>query len=483
MTLCFGTFAKILNSCKPSKKNPTQRNLINAMLSSVYPLYVSAGIQDTDSTKLLNCTQPVSPSVRDAARKMIADGKLQEVVSNFNNNVIKPNFIKTDERTKKIIVLAIKDIIQRDTIGYDVVVDVVNGITKKALLNEQGDFEFVDFLTGIFLYTITAVDNDINKNAKVESDVAEVRTITDEYIFSFIKIIDAEEKDTSESKDYEQTIPDAQNRFAPSHKINEQFLVEASSELTPVLTVGIDVNELLEEVENKCRIPGCNVRIRYYESGQTRHHYKIVKIFNQNNASIIGNPVNASYLALCIEHGSMYENPTEEQAKMLQEIKSRWKKRRAVRDRLDKLDLDAEVRHLLMKFDLERRNTPRSRDYTIVKTEEKIADTKSALYEEINEYVALHFKSIGGVIKSLEREMSGFSANSFGAQITLAFESINRADYSQGEIFDKLSDWLKEKTDSTDTTICRIVIAYYVRLCNVFKPLKQCKEVDNEPSE
>ena len=70
MTLCFGTLAKVLNLCKPGKNNPIQRDLLNALLSTVYAPYINAGIQDTDSTKLLNCTQSIKPDVRNSARQL-----------------------------------------------------------------------------------------------------------------------------------------------------------------------------------------------------------------------------------------------------------------------------------------------------------------------------------------------------------------------------------------------------------------------------
>ena len=269
---------------------------------------------------------------------------------------------------------------------------------------------------------------------------------------------------------------------------NNTASTEAGVAVNLKLPDNVDVNELLAEVEYKCRVPECGVKLRYFEAGQTHKNYGIIKIA-QNKAgtpkSSSHNSGNSDYFAVCAKHADSY-NKSEAVDKHVElcNIKKQWALRREVRNRLDKLDIDAEVRQLLSKFDTERRKTKNKKpDFTLVKTEEKIKDTGSALFEEINNFVALHFKLIGNVIKQLERENSSFSANSFGAQITIAFESINRADYSQDEVFNKLADWLKEKTESTDTTICRIVIAYYVRLCNVFKPLNEQMEVADESSE
>ena len=57
MRFCYGTFAKILNLFKIKKRNPTQKELHNIVLSSVYEPYIRAGINDDASTKLLQCKQ------------------------------------------------------------------------------------------------------------------------------------------------------------------------------------------------------------------------------------------------------------------------------------------------------------------------------------------------------------------------------------------------------------------------------------------
>ena len=206
MTLCFGTFARVLNLCKPGKNNPSQRELINALLSTVYDLYVSSGIQDTDSTKLLNCTQSISPAVRNAARQLISEGKIDDIVSVFDKKVIKTKCIKTDEKTKLSIERAIKDILGRDSIDENETVDIVNDKKKKALLAKQGEDDFERFLTGVFLYTVLNVDNNINKSAKSEDDVAGVRLITKEYIDAFSTETDSSLSAVPVTDDVEKTV-------------------------------------------------------------------------------------------------------------------------------------------------------------------------------------------------------------------------------------------------------------------------------------
>ena len=240
----------------------------------------------------------------------------------------------------------------------------------------------------------------------------------------------------------------------------------------------VDTNELLEEVGNKCRIQSCGVRLRYVEAGKTRHHYSILKICDSiQKIDSYRNSPNDDYLVLCPEHAAIYQNASNYKTNELLEIKTRWQERRDSFNRLSRLDLDYEIRHLFTNFDKERRKASRNEtDLTVVKTHEKIQDTESALYDEISTYVALYFLQIKKIVSQLEREKRGFTSNAIKAQIASAYANLDRGIYTQEEIFYMLADWLRERTDSTDSTVCRIIISYYVRLCSVFKVLNEQSE-------
>ena len=244
----------------------------------------------------------------------------------------------------------------------------------------------------------------------------------------------------------------------------------------------VDENELVEEVERKCRIHSCGMVIRYYDAGQTRRHFEIIKVPNAKNLPAVGNPTNRGFIALCQEHAKTYENAIGEMADELFRIKSQWLMRWDAKNRLLRIDLGTEIRDLLTRFDTARRGAKKEPDFTLVKTEEKIVDTNSALFEEINDHVALHFNLITDVINQLDRELGVFSSKSLRAQVENAFYSFDRADFTQEEVFSQLADWLRDQTDSTDSTVCRIVISYYVRTCAVFEPIKTEMGVSDEPS-
>lgn len=277
---------------------------------------------------------------------------------------------------------------------------------------------------------------------------------------------------------------DQPNNLSPP---NEPF--EFANEITPDIShfniADIDEADLLDEVGNKCRIPGCGYPLSRFENGKKRKHYDVIKIlYKPIDATVFttSNPANNDYIALCREHAEVYKNVPGDKAVELRNIKNQWQMRRDAKSRLANVNLDSEIRHLLTRFDSVRRGAPADDNFEVVEPKDKITDTQSALFEEIKGHVSLYFPMIDSVIKQVEREIRSFSASSLSAQVGLAFNDINRADFSQEEIFNQLANWLCEQTDSTDPTICRIVISYYVRLCPVFKPIAVNAEVAHEPS-
>ena len=53
-------------------------------------------------------------------------------------------------------------------------------------------------------------------------------------------------------------------------------------------------------------------------------------------------------------------------------------------------------------------------------------------------------------------------------EISQCFELYDEAELSQNDIFYKLVDWLKEKTDCDDEVACTAMVAFFVQNCEVF---------------
>lgn len=159
MVLCYGVLIKILNQWKQSKRNPSQKQLQNAILSSIFPPYTLSGVTDSVSTDLARCKQGLSKDIINAAREVIETGKTKETAAYFQKKLIDPGFLKGDEKSSAAMVSLLLDVIENDSsIPQSMSVDKVSGALKEELLM-QHDFILADFLAGIFLYTVSSVDN------------------------------------------------------------------------------------------------------------------------------------------------------------------------------------------------------------------------------------------------------------------------------------------------------------------------------------
>lgn len=161
MVLCYGVLIKILNLWKQSKRNPSQKHLQNTILSSIYPPYTRSGITDSVSTDLARCKQGLANEIKYAAIEAIDSGKAKKIAAYFQKKLIDSGFLKSDEKSANAIVSLLLDVIGNDdSIPPSTVVDKVSGVSKQELLM-QHDFVLSDFLSGIFLYTVSNVDNRI----------------------------------------------------------------------------------------------------------------------------------------------------------------------------------------------------------------------------------------------------------------------------------------------------------------------------------
>lgn len=185
--LCFGTFAQILRLCK--LENVTDPLLVGTMTRTVDPgcQYINSD-NATAVSRLISCDGNLSSgrmtgrgsgavkkpgesisNVINAAQK--ADK--EDVVQKFRENVL----CLIDEDKKERVVLALLDVVERDSILDEekkLSFEKHVGKTKNALLS-QGEFALDELLAGIFLYTVAAgVVNTVGKET--------IKGLTPEYI-------------------------------------------------------------------------------------------------------------------------------------------------------------------------------------------------------------------------------------------------------------------------------------------------------------
>jgi hypothetical protein len=170
MKLCFGTLARVLNLHK-ANKSITQPILIESLLCLPLKNYIShkdeVRIDQQMASRQLSCADSVPPIYIEEAKNAINGFDkgnnvltVQRVAENFKTRIFDKHLIKIDNHSLSEIVSALFEIIRTDNIG-NIKVDEVGGRTKNMLLL-QDVFELSgipSLLAGLFLYTVTAVEN------------------------------------------------------------------------------------------------------------------------------------------------------------------------------------------------------------------------------------------------------------------------------------------------------------------------------------
>lgn len=166
---CFGSFAKVLNFCKPRKTSPTQKVLVGTMLMSVDE---TCDLRDNDNavSLLLSCKNDLPNGGVDTGgyegsnRLGNVISKAQAADKHTVAQYFKKNIVPLlDPNKTKLAVLAIRELIRDDeTIDEETIVDLVGYTTKKALLT-RNEFNLASFLAGVFLYVVISVNNKCGK--------------------------------------------------------------------------------------------------------------------------------------------------------------------------------------------------------------------------------------------------------------------------------------------------------------------------------
>ena len=176
MKICFGTFANVLLLCGVDKIE--KKKFVNTIAWSVDP---SCNYTSNAINRLLAYASNLSDGRRNGLGNVISGAQNAEpgkVAEYFENRVI-AQFLA--EENRKLAVLAIRDLITKDTsIGGGDIVEKVSGTTKNAL-QMQSKFVLSNFLAGVFLF-VTQLNN------KIGAEYANV--VNGDYVKSFMEFKD-----------------------------------------------------------------------------------------------------------------------------------------------------------------------------------------------------------------------------------------------------------------------------------------------------
>lgn len=434
--LCFGSFATVLKLCKLN--SVTQKRLIGAIMMSVNDQYDISGEDDTVN-KLIQCKRNLSDNV--TIHALTADSK--NVSDYFKKNVVP----LIDPNKRKLVILALGDIIAEDgTIDGATVVDKVGNLSKNVITSTTG-FAFADFLAGVFLYTATTVANTVGKDS--------ISEITAEYIDSF-----ENKKDTITLSE---RLPDfnleINQALAPDLSSLNTSLAPLASYNRPLLVT------LLSESNGSCI--KCGKNLGAPNNGQPVDYGDIVYLSSDNSDK-------QSYdnaVVLCKTCIAELPTITPETKISLLETKHRLAQNSALLDIASRIPIERQVEDALREIaQLGNPGKLTSLKMDPVAVDKKV--TEFPLNITTRGIVTSYFYIVQDILARLEQE-GKLDSTLFASEIKLRYQAVSKQAPSQAAVNAALVDSLYNGIGQKYKSACEIIIAYFVARCEVFDETTQ----------
>lgn len=434
--LCYGSFATVLKLCKLN--SVTQKRLIGTILMSVNAQYDISN-DDNAVSNLLQCKRNLSDYVTSPA--LSAD--VHAVADYFKKSVVG----LLDPNKRKLIILALKDIIAADAVIDDTtIVDRVSGTTKSQIASIT-NFLFAEFLAGLFLYTVTTVANTDGKDC--------IGEITTEYIDSFENkkdTITLSEQLPNFDLEIRQELASDLSRLrtslAPSAVYNRPLLVT-----------------LLSEANGSCI--KCGKNLGAPNNGQPVDYGDIVYLLSDRSEK-------QSYenaVVLCKTCIAELPTITPETKNGLLETKHRLAQNAALLDIASKIPIEKQVEDVLRE--IARIDNPKK--LIKLKMDPAAVDKKITEYPLniiTKGYVTLYFYIVRDILARLEQE-GKMDSSLFASEIKLRYQAVSKYASSQEAVNAVLVDSLYNGIGQKYKSACEIIIAYFVARCEVFDEITQ----------
>lgn len=305
--------------------------------------------------------------------------------------------------------------------------------------------EYIADITSINLDQLKNVTSHVHKNKERREQLIDILSIVLELaigkdVFDASEVKDEIEKILEDSVAYMVVSP---YEVAISENVKKLHLVQQSG---------------------KC--PICNSRMIISAGDNVAENYHIVKINDTDS------PTAENTIAICANCFINYQNGIQPGKNELMKLKAQMKLDNMYSDKIDTLNMDKEIEKVLDALQGVRESELKELNYKPVKVEKKIVDD-FLLRDKIKGYVVRYFNFVGSKLKQLNAEnklkYAIISNDIKGAY--LAFAEMQGLETS--EIFDKMVEWLMQKTNCTNKVACEIVIAYYVQNCEVFDEIAE----------
>ena len=408
MRLCFGTYCTVLSVCLTPFGDT--RKLCEEMFKTVAPNH---GVVTRDASHAAASGKNNLPGdVLEGAADIDTSEKTKDVARQFSAKVIK----YLEFKKRKEIVLALQDIIKTDDIDDDVIVDLVDGLTKAQIVGLK-EFVLHDFLAGVFLYTCQT------SNSKMEKFVKEV---TEDYVHSFAN-------------------------QAPFISFVASYSV---SSIDVAKSIGADSVALALVAEAGGNCLKCGRKIASFASGSGVDYATRVNLASGEDA------------VFCVDCARQLHTLSQGELQALLEKKKNFHIRSMAREAMSKHSLSAEIRKALLAVSKMKASPDTALKEKPTKVENKVQD--EALKDLILLRVTRRYNGVNKILYQLSGE-DKVVMDEHAKIIRRMYEDARDVKgLNQDGIFNELVNEICAQTSSEMRTAADIVVSYFVQRCEVF---------------
>lgn len=409
--MCLGSLLAVLVQCKANSSS--QKEICGTMLLSIDP--------DDDRRSDDGLASGIVKGKANPPRNVM--DKVPSVNPSDVANFFKENLLKIlDNNLKVNIVLALRDIIDKDDkILDDTVVDLVSG-KKKVQIRSEDHFVFGEFLAGVFLYAITYPSN---RDPEMGEAIAE---ISQEYIMSF----DANAGDVT--------------------VVNDRITFDA----TVADEIAADAHKLSLYTDTGGTCIKCGRPLAVHKKATDINYARVLKIDGQE-------------LILCGDCEKEILSASDEERNALFAEKEGLKNASIVRDIMTRNEIEREVEEILRQVSVLIESDDTKLKKSAAPVEKKITDI--GLRTDILNDVRPLYEGVNDILDRLAGE-SYLNVDMFAKSVRRMFEDADGKMAQEG-IYNMLVDTLYNKTGHKYKRACRIIISYFVQRCEVFNEITE----------
>lgn len=229
--------------------------------------------------------------------------------------------------------------------------------------------------------------------------------------------------------------------------------------------------------------PICHKKLVQNIKGQSVKKYEIIQIFpedlSKEDKVIFSEALSPpekikssnNHIALCLDHAETYRlEPRLEEYLYLLQLKKAFLQNTQVKEAIITLDIEEEISEIITRLSaLSASDQLVPLSLKALKIKAKLLPENAMLINEVQNHVLTYYQFINSLLAQIENH------DLIASSIKKAFLKLDKAQLSQPEIFEQLSEWLLQQTGLPHLSLaaCKIVISFFIQSCEVFYEIPQ----------